>query len=163
ALFYFMPIILARSAAKVFKTNDYIAMIIGATLCYPAIVDLMTGDSSVTLFGLGITKANYTSSVIPIIIAVFILSYLERFIDKHMPEVLKIIMVPSLCLLIIVPATLIFFGPIGIYLGNFVNWLYYYIMHFSPILLGAFIGGIWCVLVIFGAHRAIIPIGINDV
>lgn len=163
ALFYFMPIILARSAAKVFKTNDYIAMIIGATLCYPAIVDLMTGDSSVTLFGLGITKANYTSSVIPIIIAVFILSYLERFIDKHMPEVLKIIMVPTLCLLIMVPATLIFFGPIGIYLGNFVNWLYYYIMHFSPILLGAFIGGIWCVLVIFGAHRAIIPIGINDV
>src|SRR5699024_6950428 len=102
ALFYFMPIILARSAAKVFKTNDYIAMIIGATLCYPAIVDLMTGDSSVTLFGLGITKANYTSSVIPIIIAVFILSYLERFIDKHMPEVLKIIMVPTLCLLIMV-------------------------------------------------------------
>lgn len=163
ALFYFMPIILARSAAKVFKTNDYIAMIVGATLCYPAIVDLMTAKSSVTLFGLGITKANYTSSVIPIIIAVFILSYLERFIAKIMPEVLKIIMVPTLCLLIMVPATLFVFGPVGIYLGNFVNWLYYYIMNFSPVLLGAFIGGIWCVLVIFGAHRAIIPIGINDV
>ncbi|WEV71081.1 beta-glucoside-specific PTS transporter subunit IIABC [Lactobacillus sp. ESL0785] len=163
ALFYFMPIILARSSAKVFKTNEYIAMVIAATLCYPSIVTLMTGKATVTLFGLPITKASYTSSVIPIIIAVFILAYLERFIDKIMPDVLKIIMVPTLCLLIMVPATLMLFGPIGIYIGNFINWLYYYIMHFSPILLGAFIGGIWCVLVVFGAHRAIIPIGINDV
>ncbi|WEV40004.1 beta-glucoside-specific PTS transporter subunit IIABC [Lactobacillus sp. ESL0681] len=163
ALFYFMPIILARTSAKVFKTNEYIAMVIAGTLCYPSIVELMTGKGAVTLFGLQLTKASYTSSVIPIIIAVFILAYLERFIDKIMPEVLKIIMVPTLCLLIMVPATLMIFGPIGIYIGNFINWLYYLIMDFSPILLGAFIGGIWCVLVIFGAHRAIVPIGINDV
>lgn len=163
ALFYFMPIILARSAAKVFKTNDYIAMILGATLCYPAIVDLMTGENPVTLFGIGITKASYVSSVVPIIIAIFFLAYVERFVKKIMPEVLKVIMVPTLSLLIMVPATLMIFGPIGIYFGNIVNWTYYYIMGLSPILLGAFIGGIWCVLVIFGAHRAIIPIGINDV
>ena len=80
-----------------------------------------------------------------------------------MPDVLKIIMVPTLSLLIMVPATLMIFGPIGIYIGNAVNWAYHYIMNLSPILLGAFVGGIWCVLVIFGAHRAIIPIGINDV
>ncbi|MBU5367390.1 beta-glucoside-specific PTS transporter subunit IIABC [Enterococcus avium] len=163
ALFYFMPIILARLAAKVFKTNDYIAMILGATLCYPAIVDLMTGENPVTLFGIGITQANYVSSVVPIIIAVFVLAYVEGFVKKIMPEVLKVIMVPTLSLLVMVPATLMIFGPIGIYFGNVVNWAYYYIMGLSPILLGAFIGGIWCVLVIFGAHRAIIPIGINDV
>lgn len=163
ALFYFMPIILARSAAKVFKTNDYIAMILGATLCYPAIVDLMTGENPVTLFGIGITQANYVSSVVPIIIAVFVLAYVEGFVKKIMPEVLKVIMVPTLSLLVMVPATLMIFGPIGIHFGNVVNWAYYYIMGLSPILLGAFIGGIWCVLVIFGAHRAIIPIGINDV
>lgn len=163
ALFYFMPIILGYSAAKVFKTNEFIAMVIGATLCYPAIVELMTSDASVSLFSIQLTKASYTSSVIPIIISVFVLSYVQRFLDKYIPEVLKIIMVPTFSLLIMVPATLIVFGPIGIYLGEFVNWLYYYIMNFSPILLGAFIGGIWCVLVIFGAHRAIIPIGINDV
>lgn len=163
ALFYFMPIILARSAAKVFKTNEYIAMTLGATLCYPTIVALMTGKNTVTLFGVGITKANYVSSVVPIIIAIFVLAYVEKAIKKIMPEVLKIIMVPTLSLVIMVPATLMIFGPIGIYFGNFINWLYYYIMNFSPILLGGFIGGIWCILVIFGAHRAIIPIGINDV
>lgn len=163
ALFYFMPVILGYSAAKVFKTNEYTAMVIGATLCYPTIVSLMTEESAVTLFGLHVTKANYVSTVIPIILAIFILAYVQRFLEKVIPEVLKIIMVPTLSLLLMIPATLLLFGPIGIYLGDGVNWLYYYIMNLSPILLGGFIGGIWCVLVIFGAHRGLVPIGINDV
>ncbi|EHZ9174738.1 beta-glucoside-specific PTS transporter subunit IIABC [Enterococcus faecalis] len=163
ALFYFMPVILGYSAAKVFKTNEYIAMVIGATLCYPTIVSLMTEESAVTLFGLHVTKVNYVSTVIPIILAIFMLAYVQRFLEKVIPEVLKIIMVPTLSLLLMIPATLLLFGPIGIYLGDGVNWLYYYIMNFSPILLGGFIGGIWCVLVIFGAHRGLVPIGINDV
>lgn len=163
ALFYFMPVILGYSAAKVFKTNEYIAMVIGATLCYPTIVSLMTEESTVTLFGLHVTKANYVSTVIPIILAIFMLAYVQRFLEKVIPEVLKIIMVPTLSLLLMIPATLLLFGPIGIYLGDGVNWLYYYIMNLSPILLGGFIGGIWCVLVIFGAHRGLVPIGINDV
>ena len=163
ALFYFMPVILGYSAAKVFKTNEYIAMVIGATLCYPTIVSLMTEESAVTLFGLHVTKANYVSTVIPIILAIFMLAYVQRFLENVIPEVLKIIMVPTLSLLLMIPATLLLFGPIGIYLGDGVNWLYYYIMNLSPILLGGFIGGIWCVLVIFGAHRGLVPIGINDV
>ncbi|WP_368561239.1 beta-glucoside-specific PTS transporter subunit IIABC [Enterococcus faecalis] len=163
ALFYFMPVILGYSAAKVFKTNEYIAMVIGATLCYPTIVSLMTEESAVTLFGLHVTKANYVSTVIPIILAIFMLAYVQRFLEKVIPEVLKIIMVPTLSLLLMILATLLLFGPIGIYLGDGVNWLYYYIMNLSPILLGGFIGGIWCVLVIFGAHRGLVPIGINDV
>ncbi|MBM9830008.1 PTS glucose transporter subunit IIA [Enterococcus faecalis] len=163
ALFYFMPVILGYSAAKVFKTNEYIAMVIGATLCYPTIVSLMTEKQAVTLFGLHVTKANYVSTVIPIILAIFMLAYVQRFLEKVIPEVLKIIMVPTLSLLLMIPATLLLFGPIGIYLGDGVNWLYYYIMNLSPILLGGFIGGIWCVLVIFGAHRGLVPIGINDV
>ena len=163
AVFYFMPIILGYTAAKVFKAHEFISMIIGATLCYPSVVSLMTSKSEVTFFAIELTKANYTSSVIPIIIAVFILSYIQRFLEKIIPEVLKIIMVPTFSLLIMIPATLLIFGPIGIYIGEFINWIYYFIMGVSPILLGAFIGGVWCILVIFGAHRAIVPIGLNDV
>ena len=163
AVFYFMPIILGYTAAKVFKAHEFISMIIGATLCYPSVVNLMTSKSEVTFFAIELTKANYTSSVIPIIIAVFILSYIQRFLEKIIPEVLKIIMVPTFSLLIMIPATLFIFGPIGIYIGEFINWVYYFIMGVSPILLGAFIGGVWCILVIFGAHRAIVPIGLNDV
>ena len=163
AVFYFMPIILGYTASKVFKAHEFISMIIGATLCYPSIVNLMASKTEVTLFTIELTKASYTSSVIPIILAVFILSYVQRFLEYIIPEVLKIIMVPTFSLLIMIPATLLIFGPIGIYIGEFINWIYYYIMGVSPILLGAFIGGVWCILVIFGAHRAIVPIGINDV
>ena len=131
AVFYFFPIILGYTSAKVFKTHEIISMVLGATLCYPGIVALMAEDRVVTLFNINITKASYTSSVLSI--------------------------------LIMVPATLLVFGPIGIYIGNGVNWLYQLLINFSPILCGAFIGGMWCVLVIFGAHRPILPIAINDI
>lgn len=163
AVFYFFPIILAYTAAKVFKASEIISMVLGATLCYPAIVALMGEERVISLFGMAITKATYTSSVIPIIIAVWVLSYVERLLNKVVPEVIKTIMVPTFILLIMVPSTLLLFGPIGIYIGNGVNFVYQQLMSFSPILCGAFIGGLWCVLVIFGAHKAIIPIAINDV
>lgn len=162
-IFYFMPIILAYASAKVFKTNEYIAMVLGGTMCYPALVGLMTGSDPVSLFGIGITKASYTSSVIPILIGVFFLSYVEKFLKKYIPEVLRIILVPSLSLLIMVPATYLLFGPIGIYIGNGIIYVYQWLLNISPILTGAFLGGLWGVLVIFGAHRALLPIGINDV
>ena len=163
AVFYFMPIILGYTAAKVFKTSEIIAMIIGGTLCYPAFTVLMTGDAAVSFLGLSVTKATYTSSVIPIIIAVWALSYVERFLKKYIPEVLKIIMIPTFALIIMLPATILLFGPIGIYLGNIISFTYKYIYELSPTLCGAFVGGLWCVLVVFGAHRALVPIGINDV
>lgn len=165
AIFYFMPLILAYSSAKVFKANEYIAMALGGTMCYPAIVNLMTGKDigAVSMFGIQLTKANYVSSVIPIVIGVYMLSYVQKFLEKRIPEVLKIILVPGLSLLIMVPSTFMVFGPIGIYIGNIINYLYSGMMNISPILCGAFVGGMWCVFVIFGAHRALLPIGINDV
>ena len=163
ALFYFMPIILAYTSAKVFKANEFIAMALGGTMCYPAVVSLMTGKEAVSMFGIAITKASYASSVIPIIIGVFILAYIQKFLEKIIPEVLKIILVPGISLLVMIPATFMVFGPIGIYIGNGINFIYTGMMNFSPALCGAFVGGMWCVFVIFGAHRALLPIGINDV
>lgn len=163
AVFYFMPIILAYTSAKVFKANEFVAMIIGGTLVYPSILELMEGEAGVTFLRMAVTQADYASTVMPIIITVYFLSYVQRFFERVIPDVMKIIMVPTMSVLVMIPATLMLFGPIGIYIGNAVNWTYYYIMDFSSILLGAFVGGLWCVLVIFGAHRALVPIGINDV
>lgn len=163
SIFYFMPIILGYTAAKVFNANKIISMVLGATLCYPAFTTLMAGEETVRFLGLVVTKATYTSSVIPIIIAIWALSYVEKVLERYIPEVIKIIMVPTLSLVIMLPATLFLFGPIGIYVGNVINFSYKYIYELSPALCGAFVGGLWCVLVIFGAHRALLPIGISDV
>lgn len=163
ALFYFMPIILGFTSAKTFKTNPYVAMVIGGTLVYPAVIALLGSDVDVILLGMKVTKTTYVASVIPIIIAIFALSYVEKFLKKIVPDVIKLIVVPALSLLIMVPATLLLFGPIGIYLGNGISAVYRALESFSAILTGGFIGALWCTFVIFGAHRAIVPIGLNSI
>src|SRR5699024_6741419 len=102
------------------------------------------------------------SSVIPIIIAVLILSYVEKFLNNYIPEAIKLVVVPALSLLIMLPATLSLFGPIGTYIGDGLSISYNSINSVSPALSGAFIGGMWGIFVIFGGHRAIVPIGLND-
>ena len=72
-------------------------------------------------------------------------------------------MVPGLSILIMVPLTLTLLGPIGIWVGNSIQTLYYVLMDFNTAIGGAVIGGLWGVFVIFGAHRALLPVGLNDV
>lgn len=106
---------------------------------------------------------SYTESVIPIILAVIFLKYLEKFLKKVIPEVVQVILVPGLSLLVLVPLTFTVFGPIGIYIGNAIQMGYTALTGFNMIFAGAVIGGFWCVFVAFGAHRALVPISINDV
>lgn len=174
-IFYFFPIFLALTTAKAVKCNEIIAMVIGGFLCYPAI-DAMIQDvgTATTIFGLPVIKGawkmgesvkvfSYTESVIPIILAVLVMAYLERLLKKIIPEVVQLILVPGLELIIMLPVTLCILGPVGIYIGNGIAFVYDYVIGISPVLGGALIGGLWGVFVIFGAHRALIPIGLNDV
>lgn len=174
-IFYFLPIFLAMTCAKALKCNQVIAMAIGATLVYPAI-DAMIQDTAVktTIFGLPIMKSawqigesvkvfSYTESVIPIILAVLVMAFLEKQLKKIISEILQIILVPGLELIIMLPLTFVVLGPVGIYVGNGIQFVYDSIMNVSTVLGGALIGGLWCVCVVFGAHRALLPIGLNDV
>lgn len=174
-IFYFMPVFLGYTAAKALKCNEVVAMTIGGFLCYPQI-DAIIQDAATatTIFGIPVTKGawtigestkvfSYTESVIPILLAVFVLMYLEKFLNKVIPQVIQIIMVPGLSILIMVPLTLTLLGPIGIWVGNGIQALYYVLMSFNTAVGGAVIGGLWGVFVIFGAHRALLPVGLNDV
>ena len=163
AIFYFMPIILAYTSARVFGANEFVAMALGGTMCYPSVLSLMAGEERIRMLGVALTRANYTSSVIPIIIGVFILAYVQRFLERVIPEVLKIILVPG-----DLPAGNGACGIYGVWAGRNLSGKYNsFYLHRSygnkPVLCGGFIGGMWCVFVIFGAHRALVPIGIQDV
>lgn len=174
-IFYFMPVFLAYTTAKALKCSEIMAMVLGAFLCYPQIDALIqdVGTKS-TIFGLPVVKTaftigestkvfSYTESVIPIILSVIVLSYLEKLLKKIIPEILQIILVPGLSLIIMLPVMLTVVGPIGAYIGYGMQWLYSTVMGISPLLGGAVVGGLWGVFVIFGAHRALLPIGLNDV
>lgn len=174
-IFYFMPIFLAYTTAKALKCSTVVSMMLGAFICHPTIDALVqdVGTKS-TIFGLPVIKMeftvgessrifSYTESVIPIILGVIILYFLEKLLKKIIPEILQLILVPGLSLIIMVPVMLVVVGPIGIYVGYIVQWLYTALYGFSPVLGGIIIGGLWGVCVIFGAHRALLPIGLNDV
>lgn len=106
---------------------------------------------------------NYNSTVLPIIITIWAYSFLYKFLDRKVPETLKLVIVPLVSLVVMVPLTLIVIGPIGVYVGegiaNVVNWL----IERSGILTGVLIGGGWSVLVSFGVHWAVNPIMINNI
>ncbi|MCM2989399.1 beta-glucoside-specific PTS transporter subunit IIABC [Bacillus safensis] len=163
SVFYFLPIVIALTASRKFKADTIISVIIGAALLYPDLVTLMASGESITFFTVPVLPGVYSSTVIPIIIAIWVLSKLEKFLKRVTPDVIKILVVPALSLAIIVPLTLIVFGPVGNYLGYLLSSSYAFMYHLSPAVAGAFLGGTWAILVIFGLHKVLVPVGINDI
>ena len=174
-IFYFMPVFLAYTASKALKCSSVVAMMLGGFICHPTI-DALVQDVATksTIFGLPVIKMAftvgesskvfaYTESVIPILLGVIVLYFLEKFLKKVIPEILQLILVPGLSLIIMVPVMLTVVGPVGIYVGYIIQFLYNALYGFSPVLGGIIVGGLWGVCVIFGAHRALLPIGLNDV
>lgn len=165
AVFYFLPILLASSAAKKFKTNEYLAMTVGAALVSPSFVNMVAASKKdgtiLSLFGLPVTPATYSSSVIPIILAVWALSFVEPVVTKYTPSILRIFLAPMLTLLIVLPLTFVVIGPIGTWLGNGLNGIVASLNAVAPWFVPTLVGATTPLLVMTGMHYGIIPIGIN--
>ncbi|BCA84479.1 PTS beta-glucoside transporter subunit EIIBCA [Enterococcus saigonensis] len=157
-LFTYLPVMLAFTAAKKFRTNEFLAAALAMALVHPSITAL----AGQTLHFLGlpviIGASAYTSSVIPIILAVFLQSYVEKFFKKVIPSFLQTIVVPLAVFLVMAPLTFIAVGPLGTILGNLLGSGYDAIYSFSPIVAGAVMGGLWQVFVMFGMHWGFVPI-----
>ncbi|HCD58476.1 MULTISPECIES: beta-glucoside-specific PTS transporter subunit IIABC [Exiguobacterium] len=163
SLFYFLPILLAVTSARKFGANQFVAMTVAGALIYPTIIQLKTDAVATTFFGIPVTMMSYTSTVIPIILAVWVMSYVEKFFNRHIHESVKNFVTPLIALITIVPLTLIVFGPIGVTSGDLIAAFILKVLAFNPILAGAFIAGVWQVLVIFGIHWGVVPIFINNI
>ena len=175
--FYFLPIILGYTAAKKFKVNEFIGMAIGIALCYPAMVNSTAGEVLGTVFGgtafemsyyqtfLGIPvimpASGYTSSVVPIILAVAIAAPIEHWLKKVIPDVIKLFVVPFVTLVIMVPLTYLVIGPVASILCSILSLVFnaiYSIPVVGGIIGGILIGAFWQVLVIFGLHWGLVPL-----
>lgn len=176
SLFYFLPIFLGYTASKKFKLNEFTGMAIGAAMVYPKIIALTTGEPlfkvlsgtmfessvSTTFLGIPVILMNYSSTVIPIIIAIFVASKIEKFFKKIIPDVVKTFLVPFCTLLVIVPLTFLAIGPVSTWAGQLLGAITAAIYNFSPIVAGLFIGAFWQVFVIFGLHWGLVPIAFNN-
>lgn len=156
--FYFLPIILAISAARKLGSNMYIGAAIGAAILHPTVTTLLSSGETVTFARLPVIAATYSSSVIPIIIAVWLASYVEKAVDKITHASLKLIIVPTVTLLVIVPLTLIAVGPLGVVIGNALSGGISWLFDNTGLFAGLLLGGTMSLLIITGMHYALIPI-----
>lgn len=160
AAFYFLPLMVAVSASKKFKTNTYLAVGIAGIMLYPAFIDLMAqaaNGTNVTLGFIPITSVKYTYTVLPAMIMTWILSYVEAGIDKITPAVTKNFLKPMLIMLICAPLAVTLIGPVGIWIGTAVSSIVYAIHSHLGWLAVAIMGAIWPLLVMCGMHRVFTP------
>ena len=181
--FYFLPIILGYTAAKKFGCNEFLGMALGAALVYPAMVNLSASAEVMgTLFEgtafqmsyyntfLGIPvilpASGYTSSVIPILIAVWAASKLECSLNKVIPQLIRSMSVPFLCFAVMAPATYLIIGPVASMISGVLTLITETLINIPVVggaVVGMVVGGAFSTLVMFGLHWAIIPIMLNNI
>lgn len=163
ALFYFLPMMVGFSTARVFKINEFVGAIIGGALCYPTLVQAYQAKQSLNFLGIPVILMNYTQTLIPAIVAVWLASVLYRFLNRYLPTSLRMIFTPLITLVIAVPITYLVVGPITSWLSqglaNVVLWVYAH----AKIVAGFVLAGIWQAVVLLGLHWAFIPIFLNNI
>ena len=158
--FTFLPVLIAITASKHFNCNTFIAVWCCLALVNPdwtSMAARIAGGESIQFIIFNMAETTYTSTVLPPLFLVLVLSYLERFLNKVVPDIIKALAVPFICAVIMVPATILVIGPISDGLANAIaagyNWLY----NTVPALAGLIVGGFWQVIVIFGVHWGVTP------
>lgn len=180
ALFMFLPVFLGFTASKKFGLKPMVGILMGLAICYPAIqLDALSaaGDPLYTLFdgsffsnpiymdffGVPIISMNYTSSVLPIILMVYVASKVQKWLDKVIPDVIKVFVVPMITIVVAMTLGFLVIGPVATYASNMIAELIVQARNFSPIIAGALVGFFWQILVIFGLHWGIIPLYVNNI
>lgn len=180
ALFNFLPLFLGYTAAKKFHLKPMLGLAVGAAMCYPSIQlgSLEAGGTALytlfegtmfaspvylTFLGIPVIAANYTGTVIPVILAVWFASKCEKLFNRIVPDLVKFFFVSMLTLLVTLPVTLLLLGPAATFGSMLISEFTLAIRDFSPLVAGAVVGFTWQILVIFGLHWGFIPVYINNV
>ena len=161
--FQFLPVILALTAAKRFKMEQFTALALSFALVYPNIAASFA-NGNVDFLGLPVIfpSSSYLQTVLPIILTVWVGSKIEKIFKKIIPDVVKVFVVPFFVILITVPLAYLAIGPVMNWASNLIGVIFTNIYGFSPIVFGILLGALWQVLVMFGLHWGLVPIAILD-
>lgn len=163
AVLKFLPVLLAMTAAKRFRANPYTSVVIAGGLMYLELT-AWTGlkGSPTDFFGIPIPVVSYVGSVIPIIVAVWVQGYIERFLNKRLPSVIRNFTTPLVVVLVMVPLVILTIGPVTTWVGKAISGGIMAVWQMAPWLAGALMGGFWQVFVIFGIHWSFVPVMMID-
>jgi len=157
AFINFLPMALAITAARYFKASEFTSLAIAGAMLYPTITAAV-GAPDLTFLGIPFTMVSYVSSVIPIIIVVWLQSHAEKFLYAKLPAAIRRFVTPMIVVLVGVPLVFVVIGPISDllagWLGSGIGWVF----AVAPWLGGAIMGGLWQVFVIFGLHWGLVPL-----
>lgn len=157
--FYFFPIFIGYTAAKQFNTSRVMGMFMGALMLDPNLVKIVAAGKPFTIYGIPMALTNYGNTIVPILLSVWILSYVQKFFDKHITPSLRTIFSPLLTTAVMLPIVLCVLGPLGGFVGNFIsNGLLSFgkLGGIWSILAIAIIGAVWEILVLSGMHLIIL-------
>ena len=161
AIFYgminFFPIMLAFTAGKHFRCNPYVAAALGASIMYPGVANLLVTGENAMLMGITFPAFNFSGSFIPILLSVFCMSYVERFLKERLPQSAQFILVPLICLVLFVPLTIMVFGPLGGLVGNAILAVYN-LLASQVVLLEVVFGALFSLVILLGMHWAVLPV-----
>ena len=160
--FYFMPIYIGYAAAKKLGVSPMLGMFMGGILICPGILDVVAAGEPFTVYGIPMRLVDYSSSVMPIIICVWLLSYVEKFFKKFVPDTLSTIFVPFLTMAVMVPVALCVAAPVGQFVGDYVGAFLNGMAAHGGILANVIIAALWEFLVMTGMHQVILIPGIMN-
>ncbi|SHJ99253.1 PTS system, beta-glucosides-specific IIC component [Anaerocolumna jejuensis DSM 15929] len=156
AAFYFLPFLLAVSASRKFKLNEFLGLSLAGILLYPTLINATEPIKFLGVFKIPIVT--YSTSVIPIILGVWLMSYVYRLIDKFIPKALRLVLTPLLSMMITTPVLLIILGPLGSYAGNYVAIASTYLFTRWPLAAGLIVGAVYPLIIMTGMHYAYFPV-----
>ncbi len=150
--FYFFPVFIGYTAAQKINTSVPLALFLGATLLHPTFVQMATDRAAFSVYGIPTLAQNYSSTVLPMVLVVWLLKYVHDFFKKHVPEILSVFVVPFATILVMLPLTLSVLAPLGGYLGIYIGQGIITLNQLAGPLAIALIGGIFTLLVLTGMH-----------
>lgn len=162
AILYFMPVIVGFTCGKVFDCNPYVTAVIGAAFLYPDLVSAVSAEGGITFLKIPVAAASYTNTFLPIVLASFVASKLEKLAKKFIPSMLQLMLVPTFVLAVTVPLSWIAIGPVMNTVSSWLSKGVFGIFGMSPLLGGTLLGAFWQLVVLLGLHAAFIPILMNN-
>jgi PTS system beta-glucosides-specific IIC component len=157
AVFYFLPVLVAMTAARKLGANAYVAVAIAGVLVYPALVTALGSGEAVDFLGLPVTATTYSYTVIPTLLAIYLMSWVERGLNRIIPRVVRLMVVPLLTMIIVVPITLIVLGPLGTFVGNGISGGITWGLTYGGPIAGVIIGALLPLIIMTGMHYALVP------